>query len=386
MSLPKHTNLFLEAVSSILRNPGRSLVVFFCLTGVLLPFVAAMAVSQGVREQATVSVAAGADLYVTRSQYGRNGPVALTEIERIQAIPGVVKVIPRIVGRTYLGEELAVVVGIDGAKQSSKISGTVSQLNVDQLLIAESLARLLDLHPGDSYHFSLFPALPFTVAGFLEPDLSLWSASMVVIPFQAAAQIFKLPQMASELLVYCRPGTAEHVAEELSSIGKPWDMTPPLRVQSKTLVERYMQRGFGIQAGTFSMLYVTAFGLAIPALLILSGLGRGRRRQEIGIMKATGWQTLEIMEMIVFENILLALWASIMSLTLAMLWLKLGNGIGIAQLFISGSGLVPDFPIPSQFTPMPALFAFLFSLVLTLLGTMISTWRAAVTPPLTTMA
>ena len=384
MALQKHTNLFLESVSSILRNPGRSLVVFFCLTGVLLPFVAALAVSQGVRAQATVSIAAGADLYVCRSQYGRNGPVALSEIERIEKMPGVIRVVPRIVGRTYLGEELAVVVGIDAISPVG-ITGSSPPPESNQILIGRSLAERLGLSKGDDFHFSLFPALPFTVAGYLEPNLSLWSASMVVISYPAAAQVFKLPDMASELLVYCRPGTADRVAEELSSIGKPWDMTPPLRVQTKSLVERYVQRGFGIQAGTFSMLYVTAFGLAIPALLILSGLGRGQRRQEIGIMKATGWQTLEIMEMMVFENILLALMASLMSLTVAMLWLKLGNGIGIAQLFISGSGLVPDFPVPSRFTPLPALFAFLFGLVLTLLGTMISTWRAAVTPPLTTM-
>ncbi len=374
--MQKHINLFLEAVSSILRNTGRSLVVFFCISGVLLPFVAAMAVSQGVRYQASLSVAAGADLYISRSQYGRNGPVALTEAERIKAMPGVLRVVPRIVGRTYLGEELAVIVGIDAPENS---------LAPDQLLLGRSLARRLDLEPGDSYHFSLFPALPFTVAGLLDENLSIWSTSMVVVPFQAAAQIFKLPDMASELLVYCRPGTADRVAEELSSIGKPWDMTPPLRIQTRSLVERYVQRGFGIQAGTFSMLYITAFGLAVPALLILSGLGRGQRRQEIGIMKATGWQTLEVMELMVIENILLALMASIMSLLLAMLWLKAGNGIGIAQLFISGSGLVPDFPVPSCFTPLPALFSFLFGLVLTLLGTMVSTWRAAVTPPLTTM-
>ncbi len=382
--MQKHLNLFLESISAILRSPGRSLVVFFCLTGVLLPFVAAMAVSQGVRAQASISVAAGADLYVSRSQYGRNGPVSLNEIERIEKMPGVVRVVPRIVGRTYIGEELAVVVGIEDGL-AEKGQGTQEQMPINQILIGRSLANRLELVKGESFHFSLFPALPFTVAGFIEPEKSLWSASMAIISFQAAAQVFKLPNMASELLIYCRPGTADRVAEELSGAGKPWDMTPPLRVQTKTLVERYVQRGFGIQAGTFSMLYVTAFGLAIPALLILSGLGRGRRRQEIGIMKATGWQTLEIMEMTVFENILLALCASMMSLTLAMLWLKFGNGIGIAQLFISGSGLVPDFPIPSRFTPLPALFAFLFSLVLTLLGTMISTWRAAVTPPLTTM-
>ena len=133
------------------------------------------------------------------------------------------------------------------------------------------------------------------------------------------------------------------------------------------------------------MFYITALGLAIPALLILAGFGRTARKKEIGILKATGWQTLEVMEMTVFENLLLAVGGSLGALFVSIVWLKIFNGMGIAPLFISGIAWVPDFPIPARFTPLPALLSFLFGMVLTLLGTLVPTWKTAVTPPLTTM-
>jgi len=378
----KHVNLFLAATEAILRTPARSGVVLFCLLAVLLPFVTAMAVAEGVRQESLVSVQAGADLYVARDQYGRNGPVSLDRIPELEKIPGVVRVVPRIVGRAYLGEDLAVIVGID---EPGLLGGVQEPLGFGQALMGEELARRLDLRVGSEFRFFLFPALPFTLAGLIDPALSIWSSRMVVIPFQAAEQLFKLPGKASELLVYCRPGTADQVAEQLGSLGKPWEMTPPLRIQTKAIVHRYIKRGFDIQAGTFTMFYATAFALAIPALLILSGFGQGERRRRIGIMKATGWQTLDILEMTVYENLLLALTGSTLTLALAVCWLRVGNGIGIAPLFISQAGWVPSFAVPVSFTPLPVVFSFLFGLVLTMLGTIVPTWKTAVTPPLTTM-
>jgi len=381
--MQKHVNLFIEAVTSILRNRGRSSVVLLCLLGVLLPFVTAMAVAEGVRYQSAFSVNGGADLYITREQYGRNGPVALSMIPELEQLPAVTRVLPRIVGRTYLGENLAVVVGIDrfrlpaGQKKKAPERG--------QALIGKSLAARLELSVGSEFHFGLFPALPFIVKELIEPSLSMWSSSMVIVNFNDAEQLFKLPGFASEILVYCRPGTADGIAEQLSSVGKPWQMTAPLRIQTKKIVSQYVGRGFDIQSGTFAMFYVTAFALAIPALLILSGFGRGVRRREIGIMKATGWQTLDVLEMTCMENLFLALSGSVLAIFFAIIWLKVANGIAIAPLFISGSGWIPDFPVPAAFTPMPALFSFLFGLTLTMVGTIVPTWRAAVTPPLTTM-
>ncbi len=359
-------------------------MIIFCLVGVLLPFITAMAISEGVRNEAKISIDAGADLYVSTEQYGRNGPIALSRIAQIKKIPGVDKVMPRIVGRTYLGEELAVVVGIDNDGQLLLDDGK-KKIVPGQALLGEALAKRLGLKAGNDFHFSLYPALPFTVSGILNPQLSLWSSSMIIVAFKDAEQIFKLPGLATELLIYCRPGTAERVAEQLGALITPWDSLPALRVQTKKIVSRYVNRGFDIQAGIFSIFYLTALGLAIPALLILSGLGHGNRSREIGILKATGWQVLEVLERTVFENFLLAFTGSLLPLLLAMFWLKLANGIGIAPLFISGAGWIPDFPVPASFMPLPALLSFLFGFTLTMTGTIIPTWRTAVTPPATTM-
>ncbi len=382
-ALTRHANLFAAATGSIRRHPGRSLVVILCLVGVLLPFVTGVAISEGVRYQTRLSVQGGADLYVARSQYGRNGPVDVALVEEIHKIPGVMQVVPRIVGRAYLGEELAVVVGIDQTP-SMGLPASFS-LQSGQVLMGRQLARRLGLQVGSQFHFSLFPALPFTIVALVDEPLAIWSHAMIVMGFNDAEQVFKLPGKASELLVYCRPGTAARIAEYLGHLDKPWDLTPPLRIQTRKIVQQYLDRGFDLQAGVFIMLYVTALGLTVPALLILSGLGRGERQREIGILKATGWQTLEVLEMTVFENLLLALAGSLVALLLALAWLRIANGIGIAPLFISGAGWVPDFQVPACFLPMPALFAFLFGLTLTLLGTIIPTWKAAVTPPLRLM-
>ncbi len=383
MPMQLHFNLFIQAVLSIFRNRDRSLVVIGCLLAVLVPFVTAMAVSEGVREQSALSIEAGADLYITSAQYGRNGPIGIEKVAEFLEIPGVVKVVPRISGRTYLGEELALVVGIDSPEL---LSSNSQRLGSGEALMGRALAERLELQKGDELRFFLFPAMPFTIVDLIDGDLSIWSSSMVVLSFNDAATIFKLPGFASEILIYARPGTADHIAEHLSSLGKPWDMVPPLRIQTKSIVTQYINRGFDLQAGVFFIFYLTAFGLSIPALLILSGFGRGARKKEIGILKATGWQTLEVMEMTCIENVLLALLGSMLAVVLAMFWLKVGNGIGIAPLFISGIGWIPDFQVPSRFTPMPVLFSFLFGIVLTMLGTVITTWKTAITPPLTTMS
>lgn len=377
-----HINLFIQAVLSILRNRARSLVVSACLIAVLLPFITAMAVSEGIRAQSAISVHNGADLYISRAQYGRNGAIDLAEIKKFAKIPGVTSVVPRISGRTYMGEELAMVVGIDNPQL---INSKSQKLQSGELLMGRLLAGRLDLQKGDEVRFFLFPALSFTIVDLIDGDLAIWASSLVILSFNDAATIFKLPGYASEILLYTRPGTADAIAEQLNGLGKPWDMTPPLRIQTKSIVEQYINRGFDLQSGVFFLFYLTAFALSIPALLILSGFGRGARKKEIGILKATGWQTLEVMEMTCMENLLLALSSSMLAVVLAMVWLKLGNGIGVAPLFISGIAWVPEFQVPSLFTPMPVLFAFLFGLVLTMLGTIFSTWKTAITPPLTTM-
>jgi ABC-type antimicrobial peptide transport system permease subunit len=121
--------------------------------------------------------------------------------------------------------------------------------------------------------------------------------------------------------------------------------------------------------------------VAILLLLVTSGLGLAERRREIGILKATGWQTDEILLRGGVESLALALGAACFSLLLAWIWLRFGNGFAIAGIFLAGVGTVPDFPLPFRLTPVPALLAFVLSFAVILTGTLYSSWRAAIAPP-----
>jgi ABC-type lipoprotein release transport system permease subunit len=63
------------------------------------------------------------------------------------------------------------------------------------------------------------------------------------------------------------------------------------------------------------------------------------------------------------------------------IWVRLLNGFFIARLFISGVNDVATFPVPSQFLPLPFFGAFALALLVTMVGSIITTWRSAVVPP-----
>jgi ABC-type lipoprotein release transport system permease subunit len=206
--------------------------------------------------------------------------------------------------------------------------------------------------------------------------------------FEDASEFFKMKGKATDILIYTRPGYAPFLAKEIQEkmeISSPGQLEPPLRVQDKTLVKRYFERGFNYKAGVFTALYTVAFALAIPALLIVSGFGQTERRKEIGVIKATGWQTQEVMEMAALENFVISLTSAPLAILLAMVWLKWFNGAFIAQFFIAEIGLMAPFPVPSRFLPLPCLFAFLFAVVLTMVGSLYSTWKTATVPPVEAM-
>ena len=180
---------------------------------------------------------------------------------------------------------------------------------------------------------------------------------------------------ATDIAVYVKPGYEAAVSEGLQRISKFF------RIQTKGLVKSYIESGFSMKGGVFVALYTIAFAVAIPALLVTSGFGLSERRKEIGILKATGWQTTEVLEMVFFEGIILALTGACLSFLTSYLWIKLFNGFFIAQLFIAGIGNMPPFTVPAMFLPLPLILSVLLSLVLTMAGSIYSSWRAAVVPP-----
>ncbi|MBI4686869.1 MAG: FtsX-like permease family protein [Nitrospirae bacterium] len=383
----KHLNLLYIAIRNGARHKLRNIVVILCIVAVVTPFISAIAILEGVKAQSRVSVSEGADIYLTMDMFGRNGIIPIQIADEIKKIDGVIRVAPRIIGRIYISGKLSTVLGITGDEKPSSVNFIRGSLPKDgEVVIGRKLADYLKLDVGKELslgvriaaiidHDPFIMRKMYRVSGVFDSQSGIWASNLVMMNIDEAASMFEMEDFATDIAVYVRPGYEVSVSESLQK------MNSFFRIQTKGLVKTYVEKGFNAKGGIFAMLYMLAFALAIPAILVTSGFGLSERRKEIGVLKATGWHTHEVLEMIFFESIMLALISAPCAFIISFAWVKVLNAPFIAQLFISGIQSMAPFQVPAVFMPLPFVLSFFFALVLTMVGSIYSTWRAAIVPP-----
>ncbi len=375
------------SAGNLLRHKLRTVVVILCLVVIITPFVSAMALLEGIKKEALVSVKEGADLYVTMDMYGRNGMIPIEVADEIRKIEGVQKVIPRVISRIYTEGRLAVLLGIPLEEIEKTVRIVEGKLpDEGEIVIGRALARELGLKVGSFLslgvrvtaiidHRPYIMKKVFTISGIFEPDTSIWSSDLILTGIDDAIAIYEMEDFVSDIAVYTDPSKLLDIIDTIQQ------MNAYFRIQSKSIAEKYIKRGFNRKGGIFVILYTFAFILAIPVMLTVSGTGLTERKKEVAILKATGWQTDEVLQMTFLENSIIALISAPVSVLISFVWLKLFNGAFIAQIFIAEIQGIAPFTIPAQFTFATFFMTIFFSLLFTLVGSIYTTWRTAITPP-----
>jgi ABC-type lipoprotein release transport system permease subunit len=283
-----------------------------------------------------------------------------------------------------------VVVGIPTAflpQATALVEGRLyKEGSANELVVGTELARRLHLRPGSLippfYHNDRGERLS-RVVGLFRSDVSLWQSRLILTSFETAAAIFAQEDVAGEVLIYCRPGETENVrraVQELFLSGAAGEETR-CKITSRADLEALLPAGFSHRNGLFQLHFLLAFAAAVLVLLVTSGIGLPDRRREVGILKATGWQTDEILLRGAVESFLVSIGAASLALIAAFVWLEPLNGWGIAGLFLSGVAWSPSFDVPYALTPLPALLGYLFSWIMVTGGTLAASWRAAAASP-----
>jgi ABC-type lipoprotein release transport system permease subunit len=377
-------------------HPLRSGVTIAALVAVLLPYLACLGLAQGLSDEAEVSVGAGADVYVTAQQFGRPVPIPLSAIDAVRRLDGVVEVVPRIVGGIVLGKtpENAVLVGLPRERLAASFDAVEGRLvegsRLNELVVGTALARRLGLKVGSHlppFYHSAEGERVSRVVGLFRADAGIWQANLILTSFDTAAHIFNQTGTATDLLVYTRPGYEAQVAAAVRRLQVSTALSQSLTLQAvgRADVASLFHAGLLHREGIFNLHWVLALTIGILTVLVTTGLGLSARRREIGILKATGWQTDEILLRNTVESFLLAALAISIAIVLAFGWLKGLNGYGIAGVFLTGVDLVPDFPVPFRLLPVPVLLAAVMGFVVVLSGSVYSSWRAATVAPLEAM-
>jgi ABC-type lipoprotein release transport system permease subunit len=250
-----------------------------------------------------------------------------------------------------------------------------------EVILGQRASEFLNLRAGSRFSIDRNPGQILQVIGLFRSTFTIWDADLLIMNFEDASDLFGIRDEATDFLIYTRPGYGQIVDKVIQMPEETEETGAPLRVQTRDLIDRYSQRGFNMKAGVFAAFYSIVFALAIPAIGIISGFGQMERRREIGVMKALGWQTQEVLEMVALENVILSLLSIPVILLVATVWISLFDGTGIAQFFIAGINIMMPFAIPSRIFPIPFLLSTMMALILTMVGNIYSTWRTAVVPP-----
>lgn len=382
--LKRHIEFLILASENLIRNRTKTIVVVLCLVAILSPFITAIAISEGVWLHALISVEKGGDLYLTLDEFGKNAPIPAKYLDEMKNIYGVTRAVPRVIGRGFLQNKLAVIVGINKEDASDffySINGRLYSAGKEEVVIGEGLANHFKLNIGDEFSMDVQKRKVFTVVGIFHAKSGIWSSNLILMSIEDACELFNAKGMFTDIQLFILPGHMSEIAREILEILKD----KPYRLQDKKIVKTYFNRGFALKGGTFTALYLVAFALGIPAVLVASGFGITERRREIGILKATGWQTTEILELISFEQLLTSLMGAVLALLLSFIWMKAFNGAIISQFFIAEIGILPKFTVPAKFLPLPAVMAFFISFIITIVGCLYTTWRAATVAPVDSM-
>jgi ABC-type lipoprotein release transport system permease subunit len=379
---------------AVLRTPLRSLVTIGCLLVFLVPFLTGLAISKGVQREAEMSIRFGADLYVTGTMLGRNVPIPVTLAKQVERIDGVREVVPRIIGGIVLGKnsESAVLVGVPRDRFPSSIRCVDGDLptgsSMNELVIGTELARQLGLNLGTllpPFYRSSKGERVSKVVGVFKSEVSIWQARLIFTSLDTAASIFDQPGLVTDFLVYCETGREAAVRSCIRdlqpTIGASRDSSIRLECTAREDLASLLPTGLLHREGIFNLHFVLAFAVSIAVVLLTSGFGLSERRREIGILKATGWQTDEILFRSMVESVLLSVTATSLAIVFAHGWLAWFNGYWIASVFFAGVNAAPSFKVPFQLAPVPALVCLLVSFLIVTTGTVYTSWRAAVVAP-----
>lgn len=379
----KHKNLLLAALGDLTRRPVRSLVVILCLTAMLFPVVTGLAVSEGLRFQAAISLEEGADDYVSEDHYGNNGSLSLGLVQRLATLDGVKRVTPRVLGRTYFVDKLVAVVALPGDSLTELrplVQGDLPRSG-GEVLVGHGIAKEFDVKTGLRFTLAANNRKVFKTVGVLRPSC-LWGADLLIMDVDDANEFFRVKGRATQLLVWRASDAVPSGSGALRQISSSEGIGGPGFLQESRKNHRgKLELAYGPGSGIFSVLIIVGAALAVPAFLITTGTGFTELRREIGLMKAVGWRTRDVLEKVALENLTVSLIAVCLSVLVSMLWIKGLNGVLIGQFYVAEVGLVPMVDIPSRTLPSHVLFCLLLALGVTQVGGLVSVCTKLILPP-----
>jgi len=368
--LEKQLHLIDFTLASLARRKIKNLGLLLAYTLLVFVLASLTLFTHALRTEAAFVLAGSPEVILQRMIAGRHDLVPPGYLDKIGHIRGVQKKEGRLWGYYY-----DPVVNANYTFMA-RPSGEVAD---GEIMIGATLARERGLVRHNivafrSYSGKLFS---FRVASVLSPDSELLSADLVLLSENDFRAFFNYPagHYTDIALSVANPQEVRTVAGKLSS-ALP-DSRPILREE----VLRTYQSVFDWREG----IVLTILAGAILAFVILawekaSGLSAEEKR-EIGILKAIGWETGDVIRMKTWEGLLISLSAFLLGYIAAYAHV-FHFGAAVFEPVLKGwSVLYPRFTLVPAIDGLQIGTLFFFTVFPYTAAVLVPIWKAAITDP-----
>lgn len=358
------------AVSSLARRKGKTLGLLAVYTLVVFVLASAMLFSHALRREAALVLAGTPEVLVQRLVAGRHDLIPAGHLDAIRATRGVKSAEGRLWG--YLFDPAA-------AANYTLMVPAIDAPPPGQAIIGSGVAQVREADIGDIMSFRAHDGqlVSFTIAGIVDPQSALVSADLFLVAEADYRRLFGIaPDRFTDIVVTVRnPREVRTVAEKIDAA------LPDTRIILRDEIKRTYESVFDWREGMVLLLLAGAvLAFFIFAWEKASGLSAEEKR-EIGILKAVGWETGDVIALKSLEGVLVSLSAFLLGYVAA--WLHVFQwGAPLFEPVLKGwSVLYPDFHLAPHVDELQVATLFFFTVFPYTLANVVPIWRAATIDP-----
>ncbi len=381
----RHLKILEYALASVARRRGKSaaIVSVFVLAVTILASI--LFLTRSLKAEAASVLLGAPDVIVQRVMGGRHDLIPLSYGEVIRGLRGVVGVEARRWGYYYdaLANANYTVLGVNGgAGDLELLEGRLPEAEGECALgrgVAEVRATGVggELILIDASNLGVL----YEVVGVFRSESDLLTHDLILLPDEEVSRFFGMPaDRATDLSVRVRnPAEVSTVARKIKQ-ALP-DARPITRDEVLRTYDAVLHWRSGMMLATFAAALI---GFCVLAWDKATGLS-AEERAEIGILKAIGWETGDVLELKFWEGVTVSLVSVLAGLILAWVHVFALGAPLLAPILKGWSVLFPDFALTPRVDAYELAVIVFLTVVPYVASTVIPCWRAAITDPETAM-
>ena len=380
----RHLRIFDFAITNLRRRPAKSLVVVLVYSILVAAIASLMLYVNALRLESRFLLAESPEIIVQSLRGGRHDLIPVARADVIRAIRGVGTVTPRVWGYYYdppTGATLTLW-GTDSLPEEPlafEEGDMPDEPFVDGCAVGSGIADARFLGLGDRLPIKGFDGSLFAprVVGIFKSSSSLLTNDLVVLRTDHLRRVFAIkPALATDFAVEVH--NSNEVANIAAKIQEKW---PDVRAITRSQILSTYDAAFDWRGGLWAA-FMASCVAAFAILVWEKGTGLSAEEyRNIGLLKATGWKTREVMELKFLEGAIVSLFSFLTGLILAQLHLIWFDGIVFGRVIKGWSVLYPSFEIIPNLDASTLLFCGSLSVVPYITANLVPSWRASITDP-----